>query len=479
MSLSLLSAVELSQKLEAKEVSSVDVMQSVLSQIDAVEKDVQAYISLEDADDLVKKAKKVDERRMAGDAIGPLAGLPIALKDNLCVKDKLTTCASKMLEQFRPPYDATVVSKIEDADGIVIGKTNMDEFSMGSSTENSAFHVTRNPNNHEHVPGGTSGGSAAAVAAQEAILALGADTGGSVRQPAAFCGVVGLKPTYGRVSRYGLIAYASSFDQIGPLTKTVGDCALALQVIAGHDKRDSTSLDAPVPDYLASLNSETKFRFGIPQEYFIDGVSPEVSQAVRRTIQQLEQAGHSIVEVPMKHTSYALPTYYIVASAEASSNLARYEGCHYGFRAENYNDLNDMMLQTRNEGFGAEVQRRIMLGAYVLSAGYIDAFYNKALKVRRLIKEDFSEAFKQCDLLIHPITPTPAFRIGEKTDDPLTMYLSDVFSVIANLAGVPAISVPCGKSEDGLPIGVQLVAPWLDEPRLLEAAQAVESCDNS
>jgi len=416
---------------------------------------------------------------MAGDAIGPLAGLPIALKDNLCVKDKLTTCASKMLEQFRPPYDATVVSKIEDADGIVIGKTNMDEFSMGSSTENSAFHVTRNPNNHEHVPGGTSGGSAAAVAAQEAILALGADTGGSVRQPAAFCGVVGLKPTYGRVSRYGLIAYASSFDQIGPLTKTVGDCALALQVIAGHDKRDSTSLDAPVPDYLASLNSETKFRFGIPQEYFIDGVSPEVSQAVRRTIQQLEQAGHSIVEVPMKHTSYALPTYYIVASAEASSNLARYEGCHYGFRAENYNDLNDMMLQTRNEGFGAEVQRRIMLGAYVLSAGYIDAFYNKALKVRRLIKEDFSEAFKQCDLLIHPITPTPAFRIGEKTDDPLTMYLSDVFSVIANLAGVPAISVPCGKSEDGLPIGVQLVAPWLDEPRLLEAAQAVESCDNS
>ena len=476
MSLSLLSAVELSRQLEAKEVSAADVMRSVLSRIESVEPDVQAFISLDEADDLVGRAEKIDQRRMRGEAIGPLSGLPIALKDNMCVKDKLTTCASKMLKEFKPPYSATVVERIEDADGIIIGKTNMDEFSMGSSTENSAFQVTRNPANLDYVPGGTSGGSAAAVVAHETILALGADTGGSVRQPAAFCGVVGLKPTYGRVSRYGLIAYASSFDQIGVLSKSVADCALTLQTIAGHDNRDSTSLDAPVPNYLESLSSDTKYRFGIPAEYFIEGVAPEVSAAVRHTIDQLQENGHSIVEVPMKHTPYALPTYYIVASAEASSNLARYDGCHFGYRSKQYADLDEMILTTRTEGFGAEVRRRIMLGAYVLSAGYKDAFYNKSLKVRRLIKDDFVEAFKQCDLLIHPITPTPAFRIGEKTDDPLTMYLSDVFSVIANLAGVPAISVPCGKADNGLPIGVQLVAPWLGEQQLLHAAQAIENC---
>ena len=475
MDLAQMTAGELKALLADGRTSSREVMSAVLQEIDRRESDVQAFISVRDGDELLAEADAVDQRRGRGENVGVLAGLPVAIKDNICTEGVATTCASRMLENFVPPYDATVVQKIRAADGIVLGKTNLDEFAMGSSTENSAMHTTRNPHNLECVPGGTSGGSAAAVAANETILAVGSDTGGSIRQPASFCGVVGLKPTYGRVSRYGLVAHGSSLDQIGPLTKDVRDCALLLQVLAGHDPRDSTSIDAPVPDYLEEMDDGQSLRIGAPEECFGAGLDDEVRTAVERAIDLFREQSHEVVPVHMPHTEYSVATYYIIVAAEASSNLARYDGVHYGFRAEGASNIIDLMSETRSQGFGPEVKRRIMLGTYALSAGYYDAYYLKASKVRRLIAQDFEAAFECCDVIAHPVAPTPAFKIGEKTNDPLAMYLGDIYSVIANLVGLPAISIPCGRTKDGLPVGVQLAARSLAEPQLLAAARRLES----
>jgi aspartyl-tRNA(Asn)/glutamyl-tRNA(Gln) amidotransferase subunit A len=415
----------------------------------------------------------VDEKIGRGEAIAPLAGIPGALKDNMCVKGVRTTCGSKILTGFVPPYDATVTAKLAAQDTVIVGKTNMDEFAMGSSTENSAYFASRNPWDTDTVPGGSSGGSAAAVAAAEAIWALGSDTGGSIRQPAAYCGVVGLKPTYGRVSRYGLVAYASSLDQIGPITRDVTDAALVLNAISGHDHRDSTSIDAPVPDYTKALVGDLKgLKIGLPKEYFVAGMDPAVEKAIYQAIEQLKAMGADYKEVSMPHTEYARAAYYLVATAEARSNLARYDGVGFGHRGEG-NDIIAMYKRSRTEGFGEEVRRRIMLGTYALSSGYYDAYYLKALKVRTLIKQDFDKAFEKVDVLITPIAPTPAFKIGEKVDDPLAMYLEDVCTVPINLAGVPAISLPCGFKGQ-LPIGLQIIGRPLGEETILRAAYAFE-----
>lgn len=465
---------QLIERLTSGAASSAEAMSAYLQQLAAKEPEVDAFVSVGDAADLQAAAADVDRRRAAGEAVGALQGAAVAVKDNLCTTDFATTCSSKMLEQFRPPYDATIVRKIREADGVIVGKTNMDEFAMGSSTENSAFKITRNPHDRDYVPGGTSGGSAAAVAAGQVPIAIGSDTGGSVRQPAGFCGVVGMKPTYGRVSRYGLIAYASSFDQVGVIGRCVDDVALMLQVISGHDPLDSTSIAEPVPD-LMDEPSEAALRIGLPREYFGEGLSDEVCGAVMEVVEALRGAGHEVAEMSLPNTEYALDAYYVLTSAEASSNLARYDGVKYGYRAEQGGgDLIDMMTETRSSGFGKEVQRRILLGTYVLSAGHYDAHYARAAKVRRLIADEFSDAFERFDCLLHPITPTPPFRIGEKTADPLTMYLTDIYSVIANLTGLPAIVLPCGKSSAGLPIGVQLIGPALGEARLLSGARRVE-----
>ena len=471
MKLSEITACELKKLLASGETSCVEIMKSVIEEIDNREGEIQAYILIRDKNELIAEADKVDNRRQAGEKIGALAGLPIAIKDNICTKDIATTCGSKILKNFIPPYEATVVEKIKNADGIIIGKTNMDEFAMGSSTENSAEKITSNPAGSEYVPGGSSGGSAAAVAAGECILAIGSDTGGSIRQPASFCGVVGLKPTYGKVSRYGLVAYGSSLDQIGPICKEVKDASLLYNVIAGHDPKDSTSLN------VEDENKDIKkiFNIGVPKEYFSEGLDSEVQQSVEKIIELLRTAGHSIEQISLPHTEYAVPTYYLIACAEASSNLARYDGVGYGHRANDPTDIIDMFSRSRSEGFGAEVKRRIMLGTYVLSAGFYDAYYLKAQKVRTLIANDFKTAFETCDVIINPVAPTPAFKIGEKTSDPLEMYLGDIYSVTANLAGLPAISVPCGKTKSGLPIGVQLSAKPLDESLLLSAAEQIES----
>jgi len=474
MDLASQTAVQLRERLEQGSTKCVEILESVFSAIDRRESDIQAFLHLRDRDTLRAEARQVDDRRARGEPIGPLAGLPVAVKDSICTKGIPTTCASKMLGNFVPPYDATVVERITRADGIVVGKTNMDEFSMGSSTENSAYQITRNPHSLPHSAGGSSGGSAAAVAAHLALLAIGGDTGGSVRQPAAFCGVVGMKPTYGRVSRFGLIAYASSLDQIGVFGKDVTDAAQLLSVIAGHDARDATSLDEPIPDYATEAKVAGRLRIGVPQEYFVEGLDSEVRKSIENSLQLLRGAGHSIVDVSLPHTSYALPTYYIIACAEASSNLARYDGCQFGVRAPQFTDLIDMMSRTRMEGFGSEVKRRILLGTHILSAGYRDAFYIKALKVRRLLVTDFQRAFQSCDVLLHAVSPTPPFKLGEKTDNPLVMYLNDIFSVVANLAGLPAISLPCGWTAERLPVGVQLVAPWRQESLLFQAAYALE-----
>jgi len=433
---------------------------------------VHAYISL-DEEGALRKAEEVDARVARGEEVGVLAGVPVAVKDNICIKGMRTTCASKILENFVSPYDATVVEKLKAADAVFLGKTNLDEFAMGSSTENSYFGPTRNPHDPERVPGGSSGGSAAALAAGEAVLALGSDTGGSIRQPASFCGVVGLKPTYGRVSRYGLVAFASSLDQIGPMAKNVKDTALLLNVISGYDPRDSTSAPVEVPDFTKALDEGIEgIRIGLPREYFAEGLEDEVREKVLEAVDILKGEGAEVVEVSLPHTKYAIATYYIVAPAEASSNLARYDGVKYGFRAEG-RDLYEMYCNTRSQGFGEEVKRRIMLGTYTLSAGYYEAYYLKALKVRTLIKQDFEEAFETCDLLATPTSPTVAFRLGEKVADPLTMYLSDVYTVSVNLAGLPGISVPCGSS-DGLPVGLQLIGRPFDEETLLRVAHVVE-----
>ncbi len=425
-------------------------------------------------EEALAQAHAADERYRKGMPRGPLDGVPVALKDVLCTRGVPTTCGSKILEHFVPPYDATVVQRLREAGAVLLGKTNLDEFAMGSSTEHSAFGPTRNPWDPARVPGGSSGGSAAAVAADLAAAALGTDTGGSVRQPAAFCGVVGLKPTYGRVSRYGLVAFASSLDQIGPFAKDVLDCALVLEAIAGHDPRDATSIPAPVPRYAAALTGDVRgLRLGVPREYFTPGMDPEVEQAVREAIGVLEKLGASTREISLPTTDYGIAVYYIIAPAEASSNLARYDGVKYGLRLPGGRDLVEMVSRTRAAGFGAEVKRRIMLGTYALSAGYYDAYYGRAQKVRTLVRRDFEAAFQAVDLIVAPTTPNVAFRHGEK-EDPLAMYLNDVFTVGGNLAGLPAVSVPCGFTAAGLPIGLQLIGRALDEARVLRAAHAYE-----
>lgn len=473
MSLHLLTLHELHEKLKNREISSTELTESIFRRISETEEKVHAYITL-CRDAALREAKKADERFKKGGECSPLLGIPFALKDIFLTEGVLTTCASKILGNFIPPYDGTTVKKLWEAGAVVTGKTNLDEFAMGSSTENSAFSTTRNPWDLDRVPGGSSGGSAAAVSAGQCVAALGTDTGGSIRQPAACCGVVGLKPTYGRVSRYGIIAFASSLDQVGPLTKDVTDCALVLEAIAGYDPSDSTSVDAPVPPYARSLKQEIKgLRVGIPKEYFISGMQPEVETSVRQAIRLLEQNGLRIEEISLPHTEYAVSVYYLVATAEASSNLARYDGMKYGYRAAG-KDLAETYMKSREEGFGPEVKRRIMLGTYALSAGYYDAYYLKAQKVRNLIKKDFDNAFKRCDAVITPTAPTTAFRIGEKTQDPLQMYLSDIFTNSVNLAGLPGLSLPCGFDSEGLPIGLQIIGKHFDEATILRIAYAYE-----
>jgi aspartyl-tRNA(Asn)/glutamyl-tRNA(Gln) amidotransferase subunit A len=460
------------RRLSAGEISAVELTEAVLERITAVEDDVRSYLTLT-PEEALAQARAADERR-AGGADIPLLGIPLALKDVLCTEDIRTTCGSRILEDFIPPYDATAVARLKAAGAVLLGKTNTDEFAMGSSTENSAFFTTHNPWGLDRVPGGSSGGSAAAVGADECLGALGTDTGGSVRQPASLCGVVGLKPTYGRVSRYGLVAFASSLDQVGVLAKDVADVAILLAVIAGHDPRDSTSLDVPVPDYTAALTGDVRgVRVGVPKEYFIEGMQPEVEAAVRAAVDRLAELGAEVVEVSLPHTEYALPVYYLVAPAEASANLARYDGVRYSLRAD-AGGPDEMYKATRGQGFGPEVKRRIMLGTYALSAGYYDAYYLKAQKVRTLIKADFDAAFEQVDVIVAPTSPTTAFRIGEKADDPLQMYLSDVFTLATNLAGICGLSLPCGFDAAGLPIGLQIMGPALGEEQILRVAYAYE-----
>ena len=460
----------------SRKISAVELTRDVLNRIEKLEPQILAYNSVS-ADVALAQAKAVDE----GKRTGPLAGVPIALKDNLCTTFGTTTCSSKILKNFRSPYDATVVRKLDAAGAVFIGKTNLDEFAMGSSTENSAFRVTRNPWDTSRVPGGSSGGSAAAVAAGTAVGALGSDTGGSIRQPAALCGIVGLKPTYGRVSRYGLVAYASSLDQIGPLGRTVADTAAMLNVIAGHDPKDSTSVnDGAVPDYLKNLDQPLKgLRVGIVKEYQLaSGMDPQVKAAVDAAVAKYRELGAQIVDVSLPHTEYGIAAYYVIAPCEASSNLARYDGVHFGHRTkEPVKDIVELFSKSRAEGFGAEVQRRIMIGTYALSSGYYDAYYLRALKIRRLIKRDFDLAFEQCDVIACPTSPTPAFKIGEKTGDPLQMYLVDVFTVTCNIAGIPGISIPCGftTGERPLPIGLQLLGPTFSEDKLLRIARTYEA----
>ncbi len=470
MELTQLPAGRLLDLLRSGDVSSESLTTHFLSAVGRLESHVGAFLHV-DAAGALEQARQTDQRRKKGEPLGLLAGLPVALKDVLCVRGQPTTCGSKILEHFRPPYDAHVVERLRAADAVLLGKTNLDEFAMGSSTENSAFHVTRNPWDLQRIPGGSSGGSAAAVAAGEAPLALGTDTGGSVRQPAALCGVVGLKPSYGRVSRYGLVAFGSSLDQVGPFAHTVADAALLLEVIAGHDRRDSTSVDRPVPAYSQTVGQPlASLTIGVPREYQGDGLDPEVAAAVQAALRTYQDLGATLCEVSLPHSKYALAAYYLVATAEASSNLARYDGVHFGRRSPTPGGLVEMVARSRGEGFGPEVKRRIMLGTHALSSGYRDAYYLKALKVRRMIRNDFDAALRKCDVIAGPTSPTPAFRIGERSSDPLAMYLADVYTTGANLAGLPGVSVPCGFTAGGLPVGLQLLAGPFEEEKLLRAA---------
>lgn len=451
--------------IEKGDITPVELTRAVFERIEAVEEKLNSYVTLDKENALTKAADP---------GKGRLSGIPLAIKDNICTEGVKTTCSSKILGNFIPAYESTVTGRLKQQGYILAGKTNLDEFAMGSSCENSAFGRTKNPWDPERVPGGSSGGSAAAVAADECIAALGSDTGGSIRQPAAFCGVVGLKPTYGRVSRYGLVAFASSFDQIGPLTKNVKDSAILMNAISGHDKNDSTSADLPVSDFTASLGQDIKgMKIGVPSEFFIEGMDSEVEASVKEAIKKIESFGAEAVEISMPHTGYAVAAYYILATSEASSNLARYDGVRYGLRADG-DDLIDMYMKTREEGFGAEVKRRIILGTYALSSGYYDAYYKKAQQVRTLIRQDFEKAFEKVDVLVTPTTPTAAFRAGEKTSDPLQMYLSDIFTLSINLAGVPGISVPCGFTSGNLPIGLQIIGKHFDEEKVLKTAYAYE-----
>lgn len=473
MELYQLTAHHLHEMLVKKEVSSEEITRSVLDRIKKVDEKIRAYVTIT-GEGALETARKVDRKIKDGEKIHPLAGIPVAIKDNICTEGIRTTCSSNILYNYIPPYNATVVERLGETGAIMLGKTNMDEFAMGSSCENSGFFPTCNPWSTDRVPGGSSGGSSAAVAAGETILALGSDTGGSIRLPAAFCGVVGMKPTYGAVSRYGLVAFASSLDQIGPLTKDVTDCALVMNVICGHDPMDSTSVDYDVPDYTTFLKNDVKgLRIGIPKEFMGEGIDPEIKKTIEDAAKKLASLGAEVEETSLPHSKYALPAYYLIAPAEASSNLARYDGVRYGYRTEQAGDVIDMFKKTRSEGFGPEVKRRIMLGTYALSAGYYDAYYKKALQVRTLIKRDFDAAFEKYDVLLSPVNPIPPFKRGEKVDDPLQMYLVDICTLSINLAGIPAVSVPAGLV-NGLPVGLQIMGKPFGEGTLLKVAHTFE-----
>jgi aspartyl-tRNA(Asn)/glutamyl-tRNA(Gln) amidotransferase subunit A len=472
--LTCLTIAEAGTRLRHRQLSSAELTEAVCARLQAVESRVHAFLTFS-RERALQEAMAADRRLAGGANVTPLTGIPLAIKDTIVTRDVRTTAASRILEHFVPPYDATVITRLRAAGAVIVGKANCDEFAMGSSTENSAFAATRNPWALDRVPGGSSGGSASAVAARQCLGALGTDTGGSIRLPAAFCGVVGMKPTYGRVSRYGVIAYASSLDQVGPVARDVTDCALLLRTIAGHDPRDSTSVPEPVPDYVAEFPQGVKgMRIGLPREYFVAGIEPDVEAGVRAALRTLEELGAKIEEVSLPHTRYAIAAYYLIATAEASSNLARYDGVKYGYRSRGNHGLLDMYCRSRAHGFGTEVKRRIMLGTYALSAGYYDAYYLKAQKVRTLIRSDFERAFVSCDVLATPVAPTTAFRIGERIADPLQMYLTDVFTNSINLAGLPALSVPCGLDGAGLPIGLQIVGRPFGESAVLRAAHAYE-----
>ncbi len=469
-----LTAVELAGQIKSGKTTAVEAMEAVIANIDSKEEELNCYVTF-DREAALSAAKEAQKKIEAGELTGPLAGVPIAIKDNMCTEGVLTTCSSKILGNFIPQFSSEAVKRIEEAGAVVIGKTNMDEFAMGSTTETSAYGPTKNPWNTEHVPGGSSGGSAAAVAANECFCALGSDTGGSIRQPASYCGVVGMKPTYGTVSRYGLIAYGSSLDQIGPLCKDVTDCATIMEVIASHDKKDSTSVERKDTDFTSALVDDVAgMRIGIPRDYFGEGLDPQVKEAVLSAAEVLKSKGAIVEEFDLSLVEYAIPTYYTIAAAEASSNLDRFDGVKYGFRAKDYDGLHSMYKKTRSEGFGPEVKRRIMLGSFVLSSGYYDAYYLKALRVKAMIKKAFDEAFAKYDVILGPVAPTTAPKLGSSLADPIKMYLGDIYTISVNLAGLPGISVPCGKDDNGLPIGVQLIGDCFNEKKLIQTAYAYE-----
>lgn len=469
-----LTAVELAGQIKSGKTTAVEAMEAVIANIDSKEEELNCYVTF-DREAALSAAKEAQKKIEAGELTGPLAGVPMAIKDNMCTEGVLTTCSSKILGNFIPQFSSEAVKRIEEAGAVVIGKTNMDEFAMGSTTETSAYGPTKNPWNTEHVPGGSSGGSAAAVAANECFCALGSDTGGSIRQPASYCGVVGMKPTYGTVSRYGLIAYGSSLDQIGPLCKDVTDCATIMEVIASHDKKDSTSVERKDTDFTSALVDDVAgMRIGIPRDYFGEGLDPQVKEAVLSAAEVLKSKGAIVEEFDLSLVEYAIPTYYTIAAAEASSNLERFDGVKYGFRAKDYDGLHSMYKKTRSEGFGPEVKRRIMLGSFVLSSGYYDAYYLKALRVKAMIKKAFDEAFAKYDVILGPVAPTTAPKLGSSLADPIKMYLGDIYTISVNLAGLPGISVPCGKDDNGLPIGVQLIGDCFNEKKLIQTAYAYE-----
>ena len=477
MSLMSLTAVELAKKIKAGETTAVEAAKDALVQIKEKEESIHSYVTVLDEAQILEKAGEVQKKIQAGELTGPLAGVPVAIKDNMCTEGILTTCSSRILGNFVPTYSSEAVKKLEEAGVVLIGKTNMDEFAMGSTTETSAYGVTRNPYNTDHVPGGSSGGSCAAVAAEECSFALGSDTGGSIRQPSSFCGVTGIKPTYGTVSRYGLIAYGSSLDQIGPVAKDVTDCATILEAISSYDKKDSTSVQRKDLDFTSALVKDVKgMKIGIPKDYFGEGLDPQVKEAVLKAAKVLEEQGAIVEEFDLSLVEYAIPAYYVIASAEASSNLSRFDGVKYGYRTKEYEGLHNMYKKTRSEGFGPEVKRRIMLGSFVLSSGYYDAYYLKALRTKALIKKAFDEAFSKYDVILSPAAPTTAPKIGESLKDPIKMYLGDIYTISVNLAGLPGMTVPCGKDDKGLPIGVQLIGDCFQEKKIIKAAYTYEQC---
>ena len=480
MNLMSLTAVELGKKIKSGEVRVVDAVNAAFDQIEAVEKDINSYVTVYKKEEVLEKAEHIQKLIDEGQLTGPLAGVPVAIKDNMCTRDKLTTCSSKILGNFYPTYSAEAVINLEKAGAVIIGKTNMDEFAMGSTTETSFYGPTKNPWNKEHVPGGSSGGSCAAVAAEECSYALGSDTGGSIRQPSSFCGVTGIKPTYGTVSRYGLIAYGSSLDQIGPVAKDVTDCATILETIASYDSKDSTSVKRDDYNFTEALVEDVKgLKIGIPKDYFGEGLEPEVKEAILKAVDVLKDKGAIVEEFDLSLVEYAIPAYYVIASAEASSNLSRFDGVKYGYRTEEYNGLHNMYKKTRSEGFGEEVKRRIMLGSFVLSSGYYDAYYLKALRTKALIKKAFDEAFAKYDVIIGPAVPTTAPKLGDSLSDPIKMYLGDIYTISVNLAGLPGISVPCGQDSNGLPIGMQIIGDCFKEKNIIRAAYTFEQAKNS